>query len=63
MQSTCHVDGQIRARSQGLTDKDLLYIMGPAEGDRLYVANKVILKTLCMVPVTVFELIDPLFWL
>ena len=29
---------------QGLIEKDLIYIIGPAEGDRLYLANQVILK-------------------
>ena len=57
------IDDQIYARSQGLTEKDLLYIVGPVEGDGLYVANKVILKVLCIVPVTVFQLTHPLFWL
>ena len=46
MQLTLHVYGQIHARLQGLTEKDLLYIIGPAEEDGLYIANKVILKIL-----------------
>ena len=64
MQSTRHVDGQILVRSQGLTKKDLLYIIGPAERDGLYVTNKIILIVLYVGrPITTFWLTYPLFWL
>ena len=62
MQSTLHVDGQIHAGLQGLTEKDLLYIIGPLKGDRLYVANNVMLKVLCVVPITALRLTHSLFW-
>ena len=58
------IDGQIYARSQGQTKKDLLYIVDSAEEDELYLANTVILKILYIVcPIRILRLIHPLFWL
>ena len=61
MKSTRPVNCQIFAGSENLTKKDLLHIIGLAEGDELYVANKVILKALCMISITVFWLTHLLF--
>ena len=63
MQLTFHVDGQIHARLQSLTENNLLHIIGLAKGDELYVTDKVILKAFYIVSITVFWLIAPLFWL
>ena len=38
---------------RGLIDRDLIYITNPTKKAGLYIANKVILKVLCVVPVTV----------
>ena len=57
------IDGQIYACSQDMTEKDLLYIVGLAQKDGLYIANTVILKILWIVcPITAFWLTYPLFW-
>ena len=56
------IDGQNYARSQGLTEKNWLYIVGPVEEDGLYVVNKVVLKVFWIVcPVTTLRLTYSLF--